>query len=72
MHIRTMYRWGVVGALVANVISSLVKDRDLQLECAIVMHETLLATVLMIYKERRSLELCFYKWTTSKVSWILG
>ena len=49
---RSKYRWGqnVVGRCkgrrVAGVIRSLVSDRDLQIECARVLHETLLVPVL--------------------------
>ena len=39
------------GRRVAGVISSLVNDRDLQLECARVLHEPLLVPVLMYDSE---------------------
>ena len=39
------------GRRVAGAIRSLVNDRDLQLECAIVLHETLPVSVLMYDSE---------------------
>ena len=57
---------------VAGAIRSLVNPRDLQLECAIVLHETLLVPVLMygnetmLWKRRRDLELGLYRWTISE------
>ena len=41
----------VSGSRVADAIMSLVKTRDLQLECARVLHETLLVPILMYGRE---------------------
>ena len=60
------------GKRVADAIRSLVIARDLQLEHARVLHETLLVPVFMYGSEtingkrRRDLELGLYRWTTSK------
>ena len=62
---------------VACDIRSLVNARDLQLECATVLHETLLALVLMYGndiicgKRRRDLELELYRWTISEDCYVL-
>ena len=51
---------------------SLVNTRDLQLECAKVLHETLLLPVVMLAvkqcygKRRRDLELGLFIWITSE------
>ena len=56
---------------VAGAIRSLVNARDLQLECARVLHETLLVSALaygsetMLWKEKE-------RWTTSEDCWVLG
>ena len=57
---------------VAGAIRSLVKSRDLQLECARALHETLLVPVVMYGskqccgKRTRDLELGLYRWVTSE------
>ena len=55
----------VSGIKVTGAIRSLVNARDLQLECARVLHEILHVPVLM-YGRRRDLELGLYRWTTSE------
>ena len=66
------------GRRAAGAIRSLVNDRSLQLECARVLHESLLVPVRMtvviqLYRvRRRGLELGMYIWTTSNVCWISG
>ena len=61
---------------VTGVITSLVNDRGLHLECARVPHEALPVPVLwygsetMIWKDNESLGLGHYRWTTS--TWVLG
>ena len=59
------------GRRVAGAIRSLVHVRDLQLECARVLHETVFMPVLMYGSEtmlwgRRDLELGLCRWTTSE------
>ena len=64
----------VSGRRVAGVIRSLVKAKDLQLECARVLHETLVVPVItygsetMLGKRKRYLELGLYRLTTG--GWI--
>ena len=52
---------GVSGRRVAGAIRSLVNARDLQLECARFLHETLLVPVLMYGRRRRDLGLGLYR-----------
>ena len=60
------------GRRVAGAIRSLVNAKDLQLECARVLHETLLVSVVMYGskqccgKRTRDLELGLYRWATSE------
>ena len=56
------------GRRVAGVISSLVNARDLQLEWARVLHETLFVPVLrQCYgRRKKDLDLGLYRWTTSE------
>ena len=60
------------GRMVAGAMRSLVNTRDLQLEFAIVLHETLLVPVFIMVgrqcygKRRRDIELELYRWTTSE------
>ena len=55
------------GRMVAGANRSLVNARDLQIECARALHETLLVPVLMhVSERRRDLELGLYRWTTSE------
>ena len=60
------------GRRVAGVIRSLVNARDLQLECARVLHEILLVLVLMygrkimLWKEKERFRVRLYRWTTSE------
>ena len=61
------------GRRMAGAIRSLVNARDLQLECARVLHETLFVPVLMhgsetmLLRRRRGLGLGLYIWTASEV-----
>ena len=57
----------VTGRRVVGPIRSLVNARGLQLECAMVLHETLFIPVLMYGRRKRGLELGLYRWTTSEV-----
>ena len=53
------------GRRLAGAIKSLVIARDLQIECARVLHETLLVAFLTYGSETmRELELRLYRWTT--------
>ena len=58
------------GRRVADVIRSLVKARYFDLECARVLHATMLAPVLMCgnetmtWKKKQSLRLWMYRWIT--------
>ena len=52
------------GRRVAGAIMFLVNARSLQLECASVLHESLLVPVLTYGGIRRGLELGLYRWTT--------
>ena len=64
----------VSGRRVAGAIRALVNARNLQFECAIVLHEPLLVPFLCMavrqcYERRRKdLELGLYKWITSEVA----
>ena len=66
------------GRRVAVAIRSLVSTRSLQLECARVLHETLLVPVLrygsetMIWREKERSRIWLYRWTTSEVYWVSG
>ena len=65
------------GRKVASAIRSLVNARDLQLECARVLHETLLVPVLIdcsetMMKEKERSRIRAERWTTSEVCWVLG
>ena len=57
---------------VTGDLRSLVNARDLQLECARILHETLLVPVLMygseimLWREKERLEIGLYRWTTSE------
>ena len=55
----------VSGRRVAGAIRSLVNAKDLQLECAIVLYETLFVPVLIYGSEirRKDLELGLCRWT---------
>ena len=58
-----------IGRRIAGAVKSLVNVRDLQFECARVLHETLLVLVLMYGNETmlwRDLELGLYRWTISE------
>ena len=61
-----------IGRRVAGAVRSLVNAKDLQLECARVLHETLLEPVLMycnvimIWKEKNRSRIGQYRWTTSE------
>ena len=61
------------GKRVAGAIRSLVNARSLQLECARVLHESLLVPVLtyggetMIWREKERSKFGLYRWTTSEV-----
>ena len=57
------------GRRVAGSIRSLVKARDLQLECVRVLHEVLLVPVLMYGSETM---LWVYRWTASEDCSVLG
>ena len=60
------------GERVADAIKSLVNAKDLQIECARVLHEALLVSLLMYGvrqcngRKRRDLELGLYRWTISE------
>ena len=60
------------GKRVAGAIRSLVNARSLQLECARVLHESLLVPVLtyggetMIWREKERSKFGLYRWTTSE------
>ena len=70
-------RHSVVGRRVAGGIRSLVNAKSLKLECARVLHESLLVPVLtngsetMIWREERS-RIRVYRWATSEVCWVSG
>ena len=72
---KAVYRKVEIGRRPASAIRSRVNSMSLQLECARVLHETLLVAVLMYgsetmiwkEKERSGLGLGLYRWTTSEV-----
>ena len=56
----------------AGALRSLVNVRSIQLECARLLHESLLVPVLRYGGRRRGLGLRLYRWTTSEVCWLSG
>ena len=62
----------------ASVIMFVVNVRGLQLECARMLHESLLVHVLlcdsetMIRREKESLGLGLRRWTDTEDCWVLG
>ena len=66
------------GRRIAGAFRSLVNARDLQLECARVLHERLLVLVLMygsetmLWKEKERYRFRLCRWTTSDDCWVLG
>ena len=62
----------VSGRRVAGAIRSLVNARGFRLECARVLHESLLVPVLIYGRRREDLGLGLYRWTTSEDCWVSG
>ena len=66
------------GRNVAGAMRSLANARDLQLECARVLRETLFVPILMygservLWKEKERSRIRMYRWTTSEVCLVLG